>query len=126
VSFSLASRLRSLTFACRGIALVVRTQHNAWLHAAATVLVVAAGLVLGIGALEWSALVLAIAAVWTAEAMNTGLEFLADAVTTETHPLIGKAKDAAAGAVLLAALGAVAVGLLILGPPLLAKLGLTS
>jgi diacylglycerol kinase len=58
--------------------------------------------------------------------MNTGLEFLADAITTETHPLIGKAKDAAAGAVLLAAIGAVVIGLIVLGPPLLERLGAAS
>ena len=61
---------------------------------------------------------MAIMAVWTAEALNTALEFLADVTSPEFHPLIGKAKDVAAGAVLLSALGSVIIALLILGPRL--------
>ncbi len=60
-------------------------------------------------------------AVWTAEGINTALERLADAVTTDHHQLIGQAKDAAAGAVLIAAIGAATIGLLVMGPHLLAK-----
>jgi diacylglycerol kinase (ATP) len=59
-------------------------------------------------------------AVWTAEALNTALELLADAASPDFHPLVAKAKDVAAGAVLLSAVGSVVIGLLILGPPLLA------
>jgi diacylglycerol kinase (ATP) len=62
-------------------------------------------------------------AVWTAEALNTAFELLCDVASPEFHPLVEKAKDVAAGAVLIAAIGAAAVGLLVLGPPLLRSLG---
>jgi diacylglycerol kinase (ATP) len=117
--FSLSGRLQSFRYAGRGILLTLRSQHNAWIHAAATVMVLAGGLTLGLSRLEWCAVVLACAAVWTAEALNTALELLADATTQEMHPRVGQAKDAAAGAVLLAAIGAAVVGLLVFGPHLL-------
>jgi diacylglycerol kinase (ATP) len=99
---------------------MLRSQHNAWVHAVATIGVVALGLLLGVTAAEWCVLVLALMAVWTAEALNTALELLADAASPDFHPLVAKAKDVAAGAVLLSAVGSVVIGLLILGPPLLA------
>jgi len=55
-------------------------------------------------------------AVWTSEALNTALEFLADVASPEIHPLVEKAKDVAAGAVLISAIGAVAIAILVLGP----------
>jgi len=111
-------RLRSVRFAARGIWTMIRSQQNAWIHAAATVGVVALGLFLRLSAAEWCWIVLAIVAVWTAEALNTALEFLTDVASPAFHPLAGKAKDVAAGAVLLSAAGAVVVGLLVLGPHL--------
>jgi diacylglycerol kinase (ATP) len=117
--FSLRARARSFAAAGAGLAYVLASQHNARIHAAATLAVVAAGLVLGVSRLEWCWLVAAIAAVWTAEAFNTALESLADAVKPDRHPLVGRAKDAAAGAVLAASIGAAIVGLLVLGPALL-------
>src|SRR5215510_9516135 len=103
-------QLRSVKFAVRGIATMMRTQHNAWLHATATVLVLATGLVAGLSVSEWCWIVLAITSVWTAEALNTAFEFLTDVASPEFHPIAGKAKDVAAGAVLLAACGSVAIG----------------
>ena len=111
-------RLRSFRWALRGIGVMLRSQHNAWLHAAATVAIVCVGLALGLSALEWCWIVLAIVAVWTAEALNTAFEFLTDVASPGFHPLAEKAKDVAAGAVLISALGAVAIGLLVLGPKL--------
>ena len=95
---------------------MIRSQHNAWLHALATAIVIGMGLTLHLSRFEWCWLILAIIAVWSAEALNTAFEFLADATTPTYHPLIGKAKDVAAGAVLITALGAACIGLLILGP----------
>ncbi len=115
-SLTFTGRLRSVTFAVRGVVTMLRTQHNAWLHAVATVLVVAAGLVLGLSMSEWCSIVLAVTSVWTAEALNTAFEFLTDVASPEFHPLAEKAKDVAAGAVLLAACGAVVIGGLVLGP----------
>ena len=74
------------------------------------------GVLLGLSAPEWCWLVLAMGAVWTAEALNTAFEFLADAASPEFHPLVGKAKDVAAGGVLIAAMSAVLIGALVLGP----------
>ncbi len=78
--------------------------------------VVTAGFVFGISAVEWCLLVLTITAVWVAEALNTAFEFLADVASPEFHPLVKKAKDIAAGAVLISAIGAMAIGIIILGP----------
>ena len=99
---------------------MLRSQHNAWIHAAATVAVLAAGFLLGISRTEWCLVILAGAAVWTAEALNTAFEHLADATTKEFHPIIGQAKDVAAGAVLVTAVAAVAIGVLVFGPYALA------
>src|SRR2546428_2708816 len=87
--------------------------------AAGTLLTVAAGAYFAISALEWCAAGLALSLIWAAEGMNTALERLTDLVSPDFHPLAGMAKDIAAGAVLLAALGAAAVGVVILCPRLL-------
>jgi len=113
---TLHGRIRSLRCALRGIRILLATQINARIHAAATVLVVAAGLIVGLSASDWAWIVLAMAAVWTAEAFNTALEFLTDLVSPGLHPLAGKAKDAAAGAVLLCVIGAVVIGGLVYLP----------
>jgi len=115
-------RLRSVKFAVRGIAIMLKTQHNAWLHATATVLVVAGGLAVGLSVGEWCWIALAITSVWTAEALNTAFEFLTDVASPDFHPIAEKAKDVAAGAVLLAACGSVAIGVLVLGPHVVALL----
>jgi diacylglycerol kinase (ATP) len=118
-AFSIAARLRSFRHAMRGVRHTLVSQHNAWIHAVATVGACGLGLLLGLSALEWCAIVLAIVGVWTAESLNTAFEFLCDVASPEFHPLVEKAKDVAAGAVLIAAAGAVVIGLLVLGPPLL-------
>ncbi|MBE2212518.1 MAG: diacylglycerol kinase [Opitutaceae bacterium] len=97
---------------------LVATQANARIHAAATVAVVAAGLWLRVGADDWCWLAAATAAVWTAEAFNTALEFLADEVSLEHRERIGRAKDLAAAAVLCAAVGAAVIGALVFAPHL--------
>jgi diacylglycerol kinase (ATP) len=122
--FSVRARARSFGHALAGIALVVRGQHNAWIHSLATLLAVGVGALLPLSALEWCALIFAIGLVWVAEAINTALELLADAVSPEPNPLVGDAKDVAAGAVLIAAIAAAGVGLIVLGPHLLALVGL--
>ena len=116
--FSLRGRLESFGFALRGVAFVLRSQQNAWIHLGATVAVIGTALYLDLSRADWSWLVLAITGVWCAEILNTAMEQLADAVDSKPNPSIGRAKDAAAGAVLIAAMGAVAIGLMVLGPPL--------
>lgn len=120
--FRLKARLNSVRCALAGLRTLLRTQHNAWIHAVATLLVLGAGVYFGVSLAEWCWLVLAITLVWMAEALNTALEFLADAVTREPHPLIGQAKDLAAAAVLIATIGALIIGLLVLGPHLWQRL----
>ena len=113
-------RIRSIACALRGIRIMVASQQNAWIHAAATVVVGVAGVMLGLSWAEWCWIVLAVTAVWTAEALNTALEFLTDVASPSFNPIAGKAKDVAAGAVLLAVIGAVLIGALVFVPKLLA------
>jgi len=118
--FLIVERIRSFGFAFAGLAHMLRTQHNAWIHAASTATVVVAGLWFGVSRQEWIWLVLAIVAVWTAEALNTAFELLCDVASPEFHPLVKQAKDVAAAAVLITAFGATIIGLLVFAPYLLA------
>ena len=117
--FSVASRLESFRCAFRGAGTLLASQHNARIHLLATVCAGGLGLLIGISRLEWCAIVVAIALVWTAEALNTAFEFLCDVASPEFHPLIQKAKDVAAAAVLLSAAGAAVIGLIVFVPHLL-------
>jgi diacylglycerol kinase len=85
----------------------------------ATAFALIAGALARLALVEWALVVLAIALVLTAEALNTAVERLADAIMPHHHPLVGTAKDLGAGAVLLAATAAAVIGVLVLGPPLL-------
>jgi diacylglycerol kinase (ATP) len=116
VRFSILGRLKSFGFAFAGIGLMLRTQHNAWLHLAATILVCAAGVFFQISAADWRWAIVAIVIVWVAEAMNTAFEHLCDVVSPDFHASVKKAKDVAAGAVLICALGASVIGVLIFWP----------
>ena len=109
-SFSVMARIRSFRFALAGLWFMLRTQHNAWLHLAATLLVCVAGLILKVRAADWRWLIVAIALVWVAEALNTAFEHLCDAVSPDFHHAVQKSKDIAAGAVLICALAAVCIG----------------
>ena len=122
--FSILERIRSFKFAIHGIALTVQSQHNAWIHLAVSVAVVALGGFVGLQRDGWLWLITAMTLVWSMEILNTAIERLADAAVPEIHPLIAQAKDAAAGAVLVAVLGSGLIGLLVLGPPLMQKLGI--
>jgi len=116
--FQFTGRIRSFKYAIHGVGIMIRTQHNAWIHAAATCAVMVAGFAFGISRDEWIWIILAVMAVWSAEAFNTAFEFLADAASPSFHPLVGKAKDVAAGAVLIAAAGSAVIGLLVFLPHL--------
>ncbi|HEX8284962.1 MAG TPA: diacylglycerol kinase family protein [Pyrinomonadaceae bacterium] len=115
-------RIRSIRCAIAGVRLMIVSQHNAWIHAAATLAVVATGLSFGLTKAEWCWIVLAVISVWTAEALNTAFEFLTDVASPQFHPLAANAKDVAAGAVLITAVGAVMIGLLVLGPYVVAMI----
>jgi diacylglycerol kinase len=115
------SRLTAFGHAFRGWYHVLQTQHNAWIHSAAATVVVALGLWLGLPPRDWAVLVLAIAMVFTAEFINTSIEAVVDLASPMHHPLAKVGKDVGAAAVLVAALSAILIGLLILGPPLWGK-----
>ena len=116
--FRITQRIKSFSYAFAGVRILMKSQHNAWIHAGATLIVTGAGCIFYLTASEWCLLILAIMAVWITEALNTALEFLADAATPDYHPLVKHAKDAAAGAVLIAAIGSVIIGLLVFVPHL--------
>ena len=117
-----ASRIRSFRYAFQGWGYVLRTQRNAWIHSAIATVVFLVGLWLQLSLQEWAIIVLTAAFVFSAEFINTAIEAVVDLATEDHHPLAKIGKDVGAAAVLVAALAAVLVGLLILGPPLLQKL----
>jgi diacylglycerol kinase (ATP) len=116
LGFSIAQRLRSFRYAASGIVFMLRTQHNAWIHLAITVAVLAFGWRLGLSGTDWRWITVAIVLVWVAETMNTAFEFVCDVVSPEFHISVKTAKDIAAGAVLICSAGAVVIGLLTLWP----------
>jgi diacylglycerol kinase (ATP) len=111
--------LGGFVHAGRGIALMLRTERNARVHAVISGVVVLAGLYYGLSLGEWIAIVLAAAMVWAAELLNTALERLVDLASPKEHRLAGQAKDLAAGAVLMAAVGAGVVGAIVFLPKIL-------
>jgi diacylglycerol kinase len=116
-----ASRLASFRHAFAGWWYMLRTQRNAWIHAVISTLVFLAGLWLGLNRMEWAIILLTIALVWMAEFVNTALEAVVDLASPDLHPLAKIGKDVGAAAVLIGSIAAMVVGLLILGPPLWAK-----
>jgi diacylglycerol kinase (ATP) len=118
------SRIRSFRNAFAGWWYVVRTQRNAWIHALATFCVFALSLWLKLGVRDWAVLLLTIGMVWTAEFLNTALEAVVDLASPHHHPLAKVGKDVGAAAVLIAALFAIVIGILILGPPLWSRLAI--
>ena len=119
---NLRRRLLSFVYAFQGWWHVLRTQPNAWIHAAVSIVVFALAFWLHLTRIEWAILLLATMLVWMAEFANTALEAVVDMAMPDYHPLAKTAKDVAAAAVLVGALGAVIIGLLIMGPPLWQRL----
>jgi len=118
----LASRIASFGHAFRGWHYVLRTQKNAWIHSLIATVVFVLGVWLRLPARDWAVIILTSAVVFAGEFMNTAIEAVVDLVSPDHHPLAKIAKDVGAAAVLVAALAAILVGLLILGPPLYARL----
>ena len=118
----LLSRIAAFGHAFRGWWYVLNTQHNVWIHSIVALVVFILGLWLNLPARDWAVLILTIAMVFMAEFINTAIEAVVDLASPVHHPLGKVGKDVGAGAVLVAALAAILIGLLILGPPLLAKL----
>jgi len=104
------SRWKSFGFAITGLATLIRSERNMWIHLAATVIVVVAGLWQKLESDRWIMLCIAIGLVWIGEAFNTAIEKLCNVVSKETHPVIKQVKDISAAAVLISAIVAVAIG----------------
>jgi len=112
-------RIASFKFALMGFKWLMRTEPNTRFHLLATLMVLILGTILDLSPFEWLWIILAVTLVFMAELLNTALEYLADALHPEHHPKVGKAKDMAAAATLLAAIFAVLVGIIVLGSKLL-------
>lgn len=115
-SFTVGNRFKSIGFAIEGIATFFKTQHNAWIHALAAIIVVFVGFVLKVNNNEWCLLIFAIALVIVTEMLNTAIEFLTDLVSPNHNQQAKKVKDVAAGAVLIASIAAVVIGLIVFLP----------
>ncbi|MBI3141992.1 MAG: diacylglycerol kinase family protein [Bacteroidetes bacterium] len=117
--FSWRARGRSFVYAARGLAVLLREEHNARIHAVVGACVVLAGFYFGLSSGEWLAVLVCIGLVFAMELINSAIENLCDYVSAEKKPAIGKTKDLAAAAVLVSAATAAAVGLVVFLPKLL-------
>jgi diacylglycerol kinase (ATP) len=118
----LYSRIAAFGHAFRGWWYVLKTQQNAWIHSLFATAVILVGLWVGLKPLDWAVIVLTIAMVFTAEFINTAIEAVVDLASPVHHPLAKVGKDVGAGAVLVASLAGIVIGLLIIGPPLWARI----
>ncbi len=116
------SRIESFRYAFQGWLHVLQTQRNAWIHSAIATVVFLVGLWVGLPPRDWAVIILTAALVFSAEFINTAIEAVVDLASPDQHPLAKIGKDVGAAAVLVAALAAVLIGLLLLGPPLWQKL----
>lgn len=114
--FTIRNRLQSFRYAFRGLIYSIRTQYNIWIHAFAGMAVIVAGCWYNITRIEWLFVIGAIGFVWVAELLNTAIEYLVDYISPAFDKKAGLIKDIAAGAVLMAALTAAAIGLVIFLP----------
>ena len=116
------TRLQAFRYAFDGWLYVIRTQRNAWIHAVFSLLAVSLGIWLDISRADWVAIIIVITLVWLAEFLNTALEAVVDLASPGKNNLAKVGKDVGAAAVLIAAGASIVVGVLIFGPPLMARL----
>jgi diacylglycerol kinase (ATP) len=117
------SRIKSLRYALAGWLYVLRYQKNIRIQVVATFAVFAVGLWLGLQPRDWAVLILIISINWITEFVNSAVEAVVNLASPGIHPMARVAKDVAAAATLLASLTSVIVGALIIGPPLLERIG---
>jgi len=115
----LKKRIKSFGYAFKGIASLLKKEHNAWIHCLAIVVVTSLGFYFHITHIEWCIVLLCFGMVLAAEGFNTAIERLVDLVSPERHPVAGDVKDVAAGAVLICAIAAAIIGCIIFLPYLL-------
>ncbi len=114
--FSVSARAKSFKYAFNGLFVVIKSQHNFWIHIVAAFVVVVAGLYFEISFTDWAILVVVIGLVISAELFNTAIEWLVDLVSPEISPVAGKIKDVAAAAVLVLAIMSVVVAYFVFSP----------
>ena len=117
--------MKSFAYALIGIGSAVKSERNMRIHLVAAIAAVLLGAWLGLDGREWAAIVICCALVMSLECLNTAVEAVVDLASPDIHPLAKKAKDCAAGAVLLAAIGAAIVGCIIFVPRVAALLSRT-
>ena len=118
-TFSIQQRLKSFIYAFKGIAYVIKTQHNAWIHLMATLVAICLGFVFTISKTEWIAIIICIGMVLAFETINTSIELLCDARFPEYDKRAEIIKDTAAGAVFLVAMAALTIGIMIFLPKII-------
>jgi diacylglycerol kinase len=114
--FSLINRIKSFGYAFNGLKLLLKNEHNAWIHLTSTIAVITLGLIYKISSTEWLFIVISICTVFAAELFNSSIEEIADFVSPTKHKSIKKVKDLAAAGVLITAVSALIVGLIIFIP----------
>lgn len=117
--FSLTNRLKSFKYALQGIALLFKTEHNAWIHLGATIFVISLGSFFYLTVTEWCLTLFAIGFVFITEILNTSIEYLTDLVSPTYHEKAKKVKDLAAAAVLVASIVAIIIGLFVFLPKMI-------
>lgn len=118
-SFSFKKRIASFRYAINGLRFFLQNEHNAWIHLLATILVVILGFILSLQGFEWLFILFAMSLVWVTEIINTAIEQLCNVISPEENSSIGRVKDLAAGAVLVAAIFAIITALIIFIPKIL-------
>ena len=124
--FSLRDRGKSFRYAFNGVRILWNEEHNFRIQLISAVLVIGAGFIFRISLNEWLAVILSIVFVLALEIINSSIENLADFVSPGKHEKIKKIKDISAAGVLIAALAALAIGLMIFLPKILLALGIAS
>jgi diacylglycerol kinase (ATP) len=110
------SRLKSFAFAISGILLAVKTQANMRIHVAISAAVILAAWYFQLSKTDWLWLIVSIILVLSAELLNSAFEYVCDVISPQHNASVGRAKDIAAGAVLVVACGAALIGLLVFLP----------
>jgi diacylglycerol kinase len=114
--FSLNDRVKSFGNAFSGLAVLLKFEHNARIHLLILVMVIVAGILLRISAIDWIAIVFASGLVFISECFNTAVEHLSDVVSPGRNESIKKVKDVAAAGVLIAAVVSVIIGIIVFLP----------
>lgn len=114
----LSARIKSFSHAGAGLVFLLKSEPNARIHFLVTTIVIITAVALNVTRQDWLWLTLAITLVWTLEALNTAIEHLCDVISPEHSESVKRAKDVAAGAVLIAAIAAAIIGLTVFIPHL--------